>query len=398
MEPPRVRRVRTTLGLLAAVIVFAGAAPAHAQTRASPVDAILARCPTAAEIAAVQARTPVSFDLSVLGGPLACTAASGSADLDAVQLRTFQTLTVIDTLRFSQPLPWTPLTLSAWFTHAIRGIRISDLPFGTAGFCCSPPGVIVVDPPTGVLEISRFADPKRNWNGPVLYLLGVLVHEARHAEGPVHQCGPNDNTISELGAWGVEYSLESWLALFSGSFLTSPDVHPAAYRDGAFHRADALRRAEACKSPFADLRIQARDTPDPVAAGGTLTYSATVRNYGPEEAPGVLFYEDVPAGTRVTSVSSRQGTCTPPAEANSGAVGCRLGTLAVGASASVTIRFRVTARAGTVLRNATPKVQFEHGMVVISEAREPVRADRNNYVRSLVTTVKAKPKKKRPRR
>jgi uncharacterized repeat protein (TIGR01451 family) len=390
--------MRSVLVGVGVFVALAVALPAGAQTRVSPVDQILGRCPTAAEIAAVQARTPVSFDVNVLGGPLACTAASGSADLNAVQLRTYQSLTVLDTVRFSQPLPWTPLTLSAWFSHAIRGIRISDLPFGTAGFCCSPPGVLVIDPPIGTLEISRFADPTRNWNGPVPYLLSVMVHEARHAEGPVHQCAPNDNTISELGAWGVEYSLEAWLALFSGPFLASPDLHAAVYRDGAFHRADALRRAEACKSPFADLRIQARDTPDPVVAGGTLTYSATVRNYGPEEAPGVLFYEDVPAGTRVTGVSSPTGTCTPPAEANFGVVGCRVGTLGVGASASVTIRFRVTARAGTVLRNATPKVQFEHGMVVISEAREPVRADRNNYVRSLQTTVKANPKKKKPRR
>ena len=389
--------MRTTLGLLTAVIVLVGATPTHAQTRASPVDRILARCPTAAEVAAAQARTPVTFELSALSGPLVCTAASGSADLNAVQLRTYQTLIVIGALRFSQPLPWTPLTLSDWFSHAIRGIRITDLPFGTAGFCCSPSGVIAVGSPGPVADISRFADPRRNWNGPVPYLLSTFVHEARHAEGPVHQCGLYDNTTSELGAWGVQYSLEAWLALFSGSFLTSPDIHPAAYRDSEFHRADVWRRP-ACQAPFADLRIVARDAPDPVVTGGTLTYSATVRNYGPGEAPGVLFYEDVPAGTRVTSVSSGQGACTPPAEANFGAVGCRLGTLAVGASTSVRIKFRVTAPAGKVLRNAIPAIQFEHGMVVISEGREPVHADRNNYVRSLQTTVKAKPRKKQPRR
>jgi hypothetical protein len=62
--------------------------------------------------------------------------------------------------------------------------------------------VLVIDNP-GLLEISRFVDPARNWNGPVQAMLDVLVHEARHAEGPVHQCPPDDNTISEFGAWGA---------------------------------------------------------------------------------------------------------------------------------------------------------------------------------------------------
>jgi uncharacterized repeat protein (TIGR01451 family) len=397
--------VRAALGILAAFAALLVASPGGAQSRrVSPIDQILARCPTAVEVAAAQARTPVTFELSALAGPLVCHASSGSADLTPVELRTYQTLIVIDKLRFSQPLPWTPLTLSDWFSHSIRGIRMTDLPFGMAGLCCSPAGVIEIGSPSpSIADISRFADPKRNWNGPVPYLLTVMVHEARHAEGPAHAghaCGAvNDNTTSEYGAWGVQFGLSAWLALFSGSFLASPDTHPAAYRDGEFHRADVWRRSP-CQAPFVDLRIQARDTPDPVVTGGTLTYSATIRNFGPEEAPGVLFYEDVPAGTRVTSVTSAQGTCTPPAEANSGAVGCRLGILAVNASKAVTIKFRVTAWAGTVLRNTIPAVQFEHGMVVISEGREPLRADRNNYVRSLQTTVKAKPKPKKtkPRR
>ncbi|MDQ5820848.1 MAG: hypothetical protein M3540_05355, partial [Actinomycetota bacterium] len=78
----------TLVGILAAVGVLVGAAPALGQTRVSPVDQILARCPTAAEVAAAQARTPVTFDVSALTGPNVCTAASGSANLNAVQLRT----------------------------------------------------------------------------------------------------------------------------------------------------------------------------------------------------------------------------------------------------------------------------------------------------------------------
>ena len=393
----------TLVGILVAVGVLAGGTAAPAQTRASPVDQIIARCPTSAEVAGIQARTPVTFDPTVLGGPLVCTAAAGSADLNAVQMRTFQSLLVLNELRFSQPLPWTPLTLSDWFAHAIHGVHVSDLPFGTGGYCCSPAGVIVVGKP-GFLDISRFADPARNWNGPVIGLLETLVHEARHAEGPLHQCPPDDNTISEYGAWGVEYGFNAWVALFSGSFMTAPDIHPAAYRDSALFRAGVWRQHQ-CRSEFADLQLDAKDSPDPVVTGGTLTYSAMVKNNGPGPAEGVLFYEDVPKGTTVTSVVAGQGACTPPAEANLGAVGCRLGSLAVGASTPVTIKFKVTAPARTVLRNVTPETQgLVSGAVAISEMREPAGAARQNHVVSLQTTVKAKPKpkpkkkKKQPRR
>ena len=84
----------TLVGIFVAVGVLAGGAPAPAQTRTSPVDQIIARCPTAAEVASIQVRTPVTFDASVLGGALVCTAAAGSVDLNAVQMRTFQSLVV----------------------------------------------------------------------------------------------------------------------------------------------------------------------------------------------------------------------------------------------------------------------------------------------------------------
>ena len=139
--------------------------------------------------------------------------------------------------------------------------------------------------------------------------------------------------------------------------------------------------------------------------GGVLTHRFTVKNNGPGAAPGVLFYEDVPIGTTVTSVVAGQGACTPPAEANFGAVGCRLGALAVDASTTVTIKFKVTARVGAVVRNTTPETSvMVSGAVLASEAREPTGAARQNHVVKLETKVKAKPKpkpkkkKKKPRR
>ena len=76
---------------------------------------------------------------------------------------------------------------------------MADLPFGTGGYCCNPAGVIVAGNP-GFIDVSRWADPAQNWNGAVYPLISTLVHEARHAEGFLHQCPPDDSTISELGA------------------------------------------------------------------------------------------------------------------------------------------------------------------------------------------------------
>jgi uncharacterized repeat protein (TIGR01451 family) len=373
----------------AACLTTTGAAAPRLSTWPSPIDQIVSRCPTAAEIAAIRSEEPISVETTP--GPLVCTAAAGSADLDAVQERTYQALLVMRTIRFSQPLPWTSLTLWDWFRSVTRGVRVKDLPFGTGGYCCDPAGVIVSGN-TGFLDVNRWADPARNFNAPVYPLITTFVHEARHAEGPVHECPPDDNTISELGAWGVQYYLEAWMALFTGDFLTSPDIHPALYRDVEIYRA-GVWRIHGCQSPFADLQVSVRDTPDPVVTGGLLTYLITVRNAGPSDATGVLLYEDVPLKTTVTAISSSRGSCSALSDTRRGSLGCRLGSLAVGAAATVRIVYRVHAPAGTRLRNVE-RQGVTYGTVALSEDREPAGPARTNHIVSVTTLVKAKPKPK----
>ena len=48
--------------------------------------------------------------------------------------------------------------------------------------------------------------------------------------------------------------------------------------------------------------------PNPVLAGGTLTYTFTITNGGPNTASSVAFTNVLPAGVRLVSASSSQGT------------------------------------------------------------------------------------------
>ena len=86
-----------------------------------------------------------------------------------------------------------------------------------------------------------------------------------------------------------------------------------------------------------DLSITKTDSPDPIAAGGILTYTLNVSNAGPSAATDVVVTDVLPAG--VTYLSDSDSCVQAPA----GTLTCSLGTLASGASTSFTISVRVPA-------------------------------------------------------
>jgi uncharacterized repeat protein (TIGR01451 family) len=59
---------------------------------------------------------------------------------------------------------------------------------------------------------------------------------------------------------------------------------------------DTTARADS-NLPVADLEITKTDSPDPVAPGGTITYSVTITNNGPEDAIDVFVLDQYLAGT-----------------------------------------------------------------------------------------------------
>lgn len=94
----------------------------------------------------------------------------------------------------------------------------------------------------------------------------------------------------------------------------------------------------------ATIDITKTATPDtPVEAGEPVTYTAAITNAGPSTAQGVTLRDELPANAVfIDMVTVPSGnTCTPPAAGSAGgAISCDLGTIATGATKTVTYRVR----------------------------------------------------------
>src|SRR5207245_143853 len=104
----------------------------------------------------------------------------------------------------------------------------------------------------------------------------------------------------------------------------------------------------------ADLSITKTDSPDPVRPGGSLTYTVSVTNGGPNAAASVTMNDPLPALTTFQSETHPAGwTCTTPAVGSTGTVSCTTASLASGATATFTIVVQVSPSTpdGTTISN-----------------------------------------------
>lgn len=101
------------------------------------------------------------------------------------------------------------------------------------------------------------------------------------------------------------------------------------------------------RRPGTDLSLTKTDAPDPVAPRGSLTYGLLATNNGTSPAPAAGVLDTLPVGTTFVSASTSAGACTQAA----GKVDCDFGTLAPGASATVTIVV-TPKRTGTIINTA----------------------------------------------
>ena len=229
-------------------------------TSASPIapgtiDWDLSRCPSAADIDAVDADLAVTFQADPTAGSLVCRASAGSADLTRFQERAYQAILSMRRIHFDAPLPWTSKPLYDWFVGAVDGVNFLDN--GLASGCCYPPRVINIQATSksSVLRSNRWVTPSLSEESGLLYLVQLLLHEARHSEGYGHMCGTGDDqTIAEMGAWGVVYSFYRWLALHGDAvYLAPPADAPSfqGYGPADFYRQSELNQAQRTK----DLRF-----------------------------------------------------------------------------------------------------------------------------------------------
>ncbi|HLB64839.1 MAG TPA: hypothetical protein VJJ46_08340 [Anaerolineales bacterium] len=214
---------------------------------AETVDAFLARCPTAEEIASVDADLVLTFEQDPTAGALSCQAEDGSADLTLLQQRGYQAVVLLRLIPFDAPLPWTNLELYAWFTSTVNGIRFrGDIEISS---CCDSGGVMSIQTRNlAALTTDDWIDPAGA--AGMADLVVLFVHEARHNEGYSHTCGPDDNTMGEMGAWAVQAYLWDWLADHADPAFLTPDEGPAnRYRELARWAAYDIRGSRFCQEP-----------------------------------------------------------------------------------------------------------------------------------------------------
>ena len=97
-----------------------------------------------------------------------------------------------------------------------------------------------------------------------------------------------------------------------------------------------------------DLSITKTDSADPASKNSEFTYTLAVTNAGPDPANAVQVVDQLPGQLDFVAGTTSQGTC----EEQGKKVTCELGTLASGASATVSIRVKPN-KTGEVSNKAT---------------------------------------------
>lgn len=215
---------------------------AFVYTQAYPktVDELLATCPSAEEIAAIDAEITIVVDPVVMADPaeaaMACTVGGNES---SARLALYNALRAMKLLRFDEAMPLLGTNnLYEWVRDLGITLRISTQTISTGGG-------------TGInLAWVPMSHPhKRDWINPssgtgLVGLVGLVVHEARHTipgGGHGHGCGVgNDISYDAGGAWAVQHDFFLWLSEHSLGYLTQ------SQRDAAQGDADTIMATRFC--------------------------------------------------------------------------------------------------------------------------------------------------------
>jgi uncharacterized repeat protein (TIGR01451 family) len=125
----------------------------------------------------------------------------------------------------------------------------------------------------------------------------------------------------------------------------------------------------------ADLLVSQGVDKISVKQGDLLTYTITVRNFGPNRALDVVVNDTLSSGTTFVSAQSNRGSFTGPPQGQTGTVTWHLGDLANGNQAPAQIKVKVIVRGKSTITNTAS---------VSSDSTDPNPA---NNTASITTTV-----------
>jgi uncharacterized repeat protein (TIGR01451 family) len=180
---------------------------------------------------------------------------------------------------------------------------------------------------------------------------GVTYTSATPAQG---DCALASGTLTcQLGSIAPNGSAEITLqvkprqtgSLNNTANVTASEADSDASNNSATSNIDAIKTA--------DLKVAKTASAESVFVGGQVTYTTLVTNLGPVNgASDVTLTDSLPTGMTFVSATTTQGSLVTPPVGSNGIVNANLGTLAVGAQATVTVTAKA-AQSGTVAGTAT---------------------------------------------
>lgn len=170
--------------------------------------------------------------------------------------------------------------------------------------------------------------------------LSPLVSFVSATGGAASCTGTGGAVVCDLSSLAAGESVEIFIAVqaeAAGRATDTVTVAPGGETDvNPANNSDSEDTTIGSTAPVADVSVTKTGSPDPVGVGDILTYTLLVDNAGPATATGVQLTDMLPMEVEYQSSSATQGSCAQA----TGVVTCDLGTLGVGATATVTIRVR----------------------------------------------------------
>ncbi len=163
----------------------------------------------------------------------------------------------------------------------------------------------------------------------IQYFASATANASGFGEGQ-RLVGQQDLTTNSLGSGRINVVLETPTGVGEVLSTTVTTLPTDTGNTSEFSNARPVAVAQQ-----ADLVLSLTASPDPGTIGTALQYTLTVFNRGPDPATDVNLEQLLPTGVALGAITSTQGTTTVTA----GVLTAKLGTLAPGASARVTVVF-----------------------------------------------------------